>query len=123
MVLREWYSICQASLNPDCNCATTDATWYKLLQAFAVCCFMLLDQPAMRSGPCFLARSVLVRLTKPVMQDELIERLGGPDKVAEMSGRKKRMVKQPDGQYKYLSRAGPHTGLDGVSVVCLCTLA
>ena len=52
----------------------------------------------------------------PIMlQDDLIEKLGGVDKVAEMSGRKRRMVKQSDGKYKYLSRSGPHTPLDGVS--------
>lgn len=51
-----------------------------------------------------------------MLQDDLIEKLGGVDEVAEMSGRKRRMVKQPDGKYKYLSRSGPHTPLDGVSV-------
>ena len=39
-------------------------------------------------------------------QDELIERLGGVDAVAEMSGRKRRMVKQPNGTYKYCLRSG-----------------
>lgn len=52
-----------------------------------------------------------------LLQDELIERLGGVDRVAEMSGRKKRMVKQPDGSYKYLSRSGNGIPLDGVSLL------
>ena len=33
-------------------------------------------------------------------QDDLIERLGGPNAVAEMTGRKKRFVKSGDGAYK-----------------------
>ena len=39
------------------------------------------------------------------LQDDLIERLGGVDKVAEMSGRNKRMVAGSDGRYRHLSRA------------------
>lgn len=49
------------------------------------------------------------------MQDELIERLGGVDAVAEMSGRKRRMVKQPNGVYKYCLRSGGDIHLDKVT--------
>ena len=52
-----------------------------------------------------------------LMQDELIERLGGVDAVAEMSGRKRRMVKQPNGTYKYCLRSSAEGGLDRV---CHC---
>ncbi len=48
------------------------------------------------------------------LQDELIERLGGVDAVAEMSGRKRRMVKQPNGVYKYCLRSGGDVHLDKV---------
>ena len=34
------------------------------------------------------------------VQDDLIERLGGPGAVAEMTGRSKRFVKGSDGTYK-----------------------
>lgn len=55
--------------------------------------------------------------------DDLIERLGGPDNVAEMTGRQKRMEKQPRGGYSYVTRAA-HYGncsLDDVSLaVELC---
>eukprot|EP00798_Chlamydomonas_sp_ICE-L_P014789 gene14789-20839_t len=37
--------------------------------------------------------------------DDLIDLLGGPTRVAEMTGRKHRMIKQDDGTYKYVSRA------------------
>ena len=41
-----------------------------------------------------------------LLQDDLIERLGGPDKVAELTGRRKRMVRDPDtGRYQYKMRA------------------
>ncbi len=53
-----------------------------------------------------------------VMQDELIERLGGVDAVAEMSGRKRRMVKQPNGTYKYCLRSSGDIALEKV---CSCT--
>lgn len=49
------------------------------------------------------------------LQDELIERLGGVDAVAEMSGRKRRMVKQPNGVYKYCLRSGGDVHLDKVT--------
>jgi len=49
------------------------------------------------------------------MQDELIERLGGVDAVAEMSGRKRRMVKQPNGVYKYCLRSGGDIPLEKVT--------
>lgn len=40
------------------------------------------------------------------LQDDLIKRLGGPDKVAELTGRRKRMLRDPDsGQYHYKLRA------------------
>ena len=48
------------------------------------------------------------------LQDELIERLGGVDAVAEMSGRRRRMVKQPNGTYKYCLRSSGEGGLDKV---------
>ena len=48
------------------------------------------------------------------MQDELIERLGGVDAVAEMSGRKRRMVKQPNGSYKYCLRSSGEIALEKV---------
>ena len=51
------------------------------------------------------------------MQDELIERLGGVDAVAEMSGRKRRMVKQPNGSYKYCSRSSGEIALEKVCLV------
>ena len=39
-------------------------------------------------------------------QDDLIERLGGVDAVAELTGRRKRMVRDPrSGQYHYRTRA------------------
>ena len=49
-----------------------------------------------------------------LMQDELIERLGGVDAVAEMSGRKRRMVKQPNGTCKYCLRSSAEASLDRV---------
>lgn len=48
------------------------------------------------------------------VQDELIERLGGVDAVAEMSGRKRRMVKQPNGSYKYCLRSSGEVALEKV---------
>jgi hypothetical protein len=49
--------------------------------------------------------------------DDLIERLGGPDAVAEMTGRQKRMERQPKGGYSYVSRAAQYgrCSLDDVS--------
>ncbi|KAG2496337.1 hypothetical protein HYH03_005567 [Edaphochlamys debaryana] len=37
--------------------------------------------------------------------DDLIQRLGGPDAVAEMTGRTKRMERQGDGKWKYVPRS------------------
>jgi len=51
--------------------------------------------------------------------DDLVERLGGPDAVAEMTGRQRRMELQPRGGYSYVSRAA-HCGkcsLDDVSAL------
>lgn len=50
------------------------------------------------------------------MQDELIERLGGVEAVAEMSGRKRRMVKQPNGTYKYCLRSSGDVALEKVQL-------
>lgn len=38
-------------------------------------------------------------------QDDLIDRLGGVDKVAELTGRSKRMVRGEDGKFRFLTRA------------------
>lgn len=56
------------------------------------------------------------------LQDELIERLGGVDAVAEMSGRKRRMVKQPNGSYKYCLRSG-EVALEKVCFMHMMALA
>lgn len=54
--------------------------------------------------------------------DDLIERLGGPDAVAEMTGRQKRMERQPRGRYSYVSRSARYgrCSLDDVSPFGLC---
>ena len=65
--------------------------------------------------PSDIAKSTLSRYTAVcALQDELIERLGGVDAVAEMSGRRRRMVKQPNGTYKYCVRSSGEGGLDKV---------
>lgn len=47
---------------------------------------------------CWAAERPHDRLTHVVrMQDILIDELGGPSKVAEMSGRRKRMIRNPSG--------------------------
>ena len=62
---------------------------------------LLLVDDAIISSECSLTLS----MSRSVMQDDLTERLGGVDKVAEMSGRNKRMVAGADGRYRHLSRA------------------
>ena len=51
-----------------------------------------------------LARGDALDLPKNPL-DDIIHRLGGPSKVAEMTGRKHRLVMQPDGTYLYQARA------------------
>eukprot|EP00955_Chlamydomonas_euryale_P115227 366336-Chlamydomonas_euryale.AAC.18 len=48
--------------------------------------------------------------------DDLIERLGGADRVAEMTGRDKRMLLQPDGSYRYETRATATASLDDINL-------
>lgn len=56
------------------------------------------------------------------MQDDLIERLGGVSKVAELTGRRKRMVSDPDtGKFHYVSR-GQDVPLDKVCTITLKSL-
>jgi len=50
----------------------------------------------------------------PTMQDELIDLLGGADNVAELTGRKSRMVRGKDGKIRFLSRASHNVPLDQV---------
>lgn len=86
--------------------------------------------------PALLARAKALVLPKNPL-DDLIERLGGPDAVAEMTGRAKRMEAQPRGGYSYVSRSAQYgrCSLDDVStcagglycwragwVVCVCCL-
>ena len=68
---------------------------------------------------CTMSSCILVPLEAQAIccavQDELIEQLGGVDKVAELTGRRKRMVKDDDtGAYCYQLRA-QHCALDQVS--------
>jgi hypothetical protein len=51
-----------------------------------------------------LARADALNLPKNPL-DDIIQRLGGPSKVAEMTGRKHRLVMQEDGTYLYQARA------------------
>jgi len=60
--------------------------------------------PFGRASPC-LTRHRAFHRPLPRSQDDLIERLGGPNQVAEMTGRKKRMLLQKNGKYAYVSRA------------------
>ena len=53
------------------------------------------------------------------MQDELIDLLGGADNVAELTGRKCRMIRGRDGQIRFLSRALHNIPLDQVWVDCV----
>ncbi|KAM9849316.1 strawberry notch homolog 2b [Aulostomus maculatus] len=48
--------------------------------------------------------------------DELIDRFGGPDKVSEMTGRKGRVVRRPDGCVRYESRAEQGLTIDHINI-------
>lgn len=48
--------------------------------------------------------------------DELIDRLGGPERVAEMTGRKGRVVSRPDGTVAFESRAEQGLSIDHVNL-------
>ncbi|XP_051773931.1 protein strawberry notch homolog 2a isoform X2 [Ctenopharyngodon idella] len=48
--------------------------------------------------------------------DELIDRFGGPEKVSEMTGRKGRVVRRPDGSVRYETRAEQGLTIDHVNV-------
>uniref|UniRef100_A0A672Z6H7 Protein strawberry notch homolog 2 n=1 Tax=Sphaeramia orbicularis TaxID=375764 RepID=A0A672Z6H7_9TELE len=48
--------------------------------------------------------------------DELIDKLGGPDKVSEMTGRKGRVVRRPDGIVRYESRAEQGLTIDHINI-------
>ncbi|XP_031430609.1 protein strawberry notch homolog 2 isoform X2 [Clupea harengus] len=48
--------------------------------------------------------------------DELIDKLGGPEKVSEMTGRKGRVVRHPDGTVGYESRAEQSHTIDQINV-------
>ncbi|XP_048859482.1 protein strawberry notch homolog 2-like isoform X1 [Brienomyrus brachyistius] len=48
--------------------------------------------------------------------DELIDRFGGPDRVSEMTGRKGRVVRRPDGSVRYESRAEQGLTIDYVNI-------
>uniref|UniRef100_A0A8B9HJ26 Protein strawberry notch homolog 2 n=1 Tax=Astyanax mexicanus TaxID=7994 RepID=A0A8B9HJ26_ASTMX len=48
--------------------------------------------------------------------DELIDRFGGPERVSEMTGRKGRVVRRPDGRVQYESRAEQGLTIDHVNV-------
>ncbi|KAM8890033.1 strawberry notch homolog 2b isoform 1-T1 [Synchiropus picturatus] len=48
--------------------------------------------------------------------DELIDKLGGPDKVSEMTGRKGRVVRRPDGSVRYESRAEQGLTIDHINI-------
>lgn len=50
------------------------------------------------------------------MLDELIHKLGGPDYVAEMTGRKGRMVENPSGDVEYESRAEVNVALEKMNM-------
>ena len=54
------------------------------------------------------------------MQDELIDLLGGADNVAELTGRKSRMVRGKDGKLRFLSRASHNVPLDQVRLFSCC---
>lgn len=85
-------------------------------------CLLLISFACSSSHPTpvgaedLLERAKNLKLPKNPL-DDLVERLGGPDAVAEMTGRQKRMELQPCGGYSYVSRAA-HYGncsLDDVS--------
>uniref|UniRef100_A0A8C7YNG0 Protein strawberry notch homolog 2 n=1 Tax=Oryzias sinensis TaxID=183150 RepID=A0A8C7YNG0_9TELE len=48
--------------------------------------------------------------------DVLIDRFGGPDKVSEMTGRKGRVVRRPDGIVRYESRAEQGSTIDHINI-------
>ncbi|XP_016090140.1 protein strawberry notch homolog 2-like isoform X2 [Sinocyclocheilus grahami] len=48
--------------------------------------------------------------------DELIDRFGGPEKVSEMTGRKGRVVRRPDGSVRYETRAEQGLTIDHINV-------
>ncbi|KAM4739563.1 strawberry notch homolog 2b isoform 2-T3 [Anableps anableps] len=48
--------------------------------------------------------------------DVLIDRFGGPDKVSEMTGRKGRVVRRPDGTVRYESRAEQGSTIDQINI-------
>uniref|UniRef100_A0A8C6LA32 Protein strawberry notch homolog 2 n=1 Tax=Nothobranchius furzeri TaxID=105023 RepID=A0A8C6LA32_NOTFU len=48
--------------------------------------------------------------------DVLIDKFGGPDKVAEMTGRKGRVVRRPDGSVRYESRAEQGSTIDQINL-------
>ncbi|XP_077078228.1 protein strawberry notch homolog 2a isoform X2 [Siphateles boraxobius] len=48
--------------------------------------------------------------------DELIDKFGGPEKVSEMTGRKGRVVRRPDGSVRYETRAEQGLTIDHVNV-------
>ncbi|KAM9461861.1 strawberry notch homolog 2b isoform 2-T2 [Clarias gariepinus] len=48
--------------------------------------------------------------------DELIDKFGGPEKVAEMTGRKGRVVRRPDGSVRYESRAEQGHTIDHINI-------
>uniref|UniRef100_UPI00358FF1F1 protein strawberry notch homolog 2 isoform X2 n=1 Tax=Myxine glutinosa TaxID=7769 RepID=UPI00358FF1F1 len=48
--------------------------------------------------------------------DELVDQLGGPQNVAEMTGRRGRVVRRPDGSVHYESRAEPGVSVETVNL-------
>ncbi|XP_035269388.1 protein strawberry notch homolog 2 isoform X2 [Anguilla anguilla] len=48
--------------------------------------------------------------------DELIDKFGGPEQVSEMTGRKGRVVRRPDGSVRYESRAEQGLTIDHVNI-------
>ncbi|XP_038146211.1 protein strawberry notch homolog 2 isoform X2 [Cyprinodon tularosa] len=48
--------------------------------------------------------------------DVLIDKFGGPDKVSEMTGRKGRVVRRPDGTVRYESRAEQGSTIDQINI-------
>ncbi|XP_056598762.1 protein strawberry notch homolog 2a isoform X2 [Triplophysa dalaica] len=48
--------------------------------------------------------------------DELIDRFGGPERVSEMTGRKGRVVRRPDGSVRYETRAEQGLTIDHVNI-------
>ncbi|GAA6092568.1 protein strawberry notch homolog 2 isoform X3 [Tachysurus ichikawai] len=48
--------------------------------------------------------------------DELIDKFGGPEKVSEMTGRKGRVVRRPDGNVQYESRAEQGHTIDQINI-------